>query len=336
MLAQCAISVSWAFEKWNSALRCWGQEEVSKPQISLGFALFTLVSLVMLYRQFFHPLSGIPGPFFARFTGLWRNWQYYKGNWHDKVLEIHQTYGRVVRIAPNELSVVDEKALKSLYAHGHNTEKTDWYATWEIPNTAPGLFATRDRNLHSFLRKRVSGTYSMTAVLKFETFIQGCFDILFQKLKEHSGEVIDMAEWTNAAAYDIVGELGYGERLGHLESETDVMGVRQAILDGFFMMGNLGHVWGQGMIINNPVVAKLTGMFGIANPFNKFQNWSIERVTHRRNHPKHDRHDMLNHFLQMKDATGSPVGEGEVLIEAMNIVYGIPAEHRLNSSIWMC
>lgn len=162
----------------------------------------------------------------------------------------------------------------------------------------------------------------MTTILKGEEIIQRCFDLLFEKLKEHSNEVVDMSEWTNAVAYDVVGELAYGEQLGHLETETDVMGVRKAIFDGFFMMGTLGHFkyLGRGQTLNRPSVGKITKLLGIPNAFANFRQWSVERVNDRRKNPV-ARHDMLNHFLQMKAKDGSPASDGEVLIEAMNIVY---------------
>ncbi|KAJ5890298.1 hypothetical protein N7504_011108 [Penicillium tannophilum] len=296
--------------------------EISRPFVAIILIALAL-STVWIYRGVFHPLAKVPGPTLARYTGLWRDWQYFKGNWHDVVLDLHAKYGRVVRVAPDELSLVDEKAMKKIYGHGtgNNSPKTEWYSTWDIPKTAPGLFATQDQKEHAFLRKRVAGAYSMTTILKVEEIIQSCFDLLFTKLKEHSNEVVNMSEWTNAVAYDVVGELAYGEQLGHLATETDVMGVRKAIFDGFIMMGTLGHFkyFGRGQTLNRPSVGKITKLLGIPNAFAKFRQWSIERVNDRRKNPV-TRHDMLNHFLQMKAKDGSPASDGEVLIEAMNIV----------------
>jgi cytochrome P450 len=162
----------------------------------------------------------------------------------------------------------------------------------------------------------------MTSILKFEGYVQNCFDLLFEKLQKHADEIVDMSEWTNAVAYDIVGELAYGEKLGHLQTETDVMGIRQAILDGFFFMANMGHYWGQSQIANNLFVAKITEMLGVSNNFSKFRAWSMNQVRSRRqNMAKSDRHDMLWHFMQMKDEKGNQASDPEVLIEAMNIMF---------------
>lgn len=76
----------------------------------------------------------------------------------------------------------------------------------------------------------------MSAVLKFETYIQNCLDLMFVHLKKQAeaGNTVDMANWTNASAFDVVEGLAYGSEFGHLQTESKVMGLRKAIYDGFF------------------------------------------------------------------------------------------------------
>jgi hypothetical protein len=86
-------------------------------------ALAVYYILSLLYSIFFHPLRRVPGPFLARFSELWRNIRYFRGSWLDDVVSLHETYGPVVRIAPNEISLVDGEALKQLYGHGKSSQK---------------------------------------------------------------------------------------------------------------------------------------------------------------------------------------------------------------------
>jgi cytochrome P450 len=288
------------------------------------FAVAVTVAIA-LYRCVLHPLASIPGPFTARFTGLWRTYHYFRGTWHDDVLDLHQTYGRVVRIAPNEVSVVDGETLKKLYGHGKPAKKTTWYSTWEIPGAATAFFAQQDPKYHSFLRKRVSHVYSMTSIVDMEPYIQGCVDLLLHLLRKHAdvGNVVDISEWTNAFAYDVVGEIAYGERFGHLETETDVMGLRQAIFDRFYWMANMGHIWGQMFLVDTLIVATILSWFGMVNTksYGKFAAWTDQKVRARRDGKEGtDRKDMLNHFLQMKQNNGEPARHEEVMMEALNIV----------------
>ncbi|TKX19161.1 cytochrome P450 monooxygenase-like protein 48 [Elsinoe australis] len=290
---------------------------------ALTGAALAALCFVVIYRLYFHPLAHLPGPFYARIAGYWRTIRYARGTWHDDILELHAKYGRVVRVAPNEVSVVDENAMRQLYGHGKNAPKTDWYSTWEVPNTAPALFASQDKKVHAFLRKRVSGAYSMSAVLRFERWIQGCLDLMLCRLKQHAdrGEIVNMSDWTNAFAFDVVGELAYGEQLGHLRTETDVHNVRKNIYKGFQLMASVGHLPGQSRPFNNPFMTRLRGLFGGPDPFASFQEWTIAKLKARMNDPgSTPREDMLWHFNNMRKADGEPAEFGEVLIEALNII----------------
>lgn len=83
----------------------------------------TILLLVSFYRIFFHPLRRIPGPFAAKFTELWRTTKYAKGNWHQDILDLHRQYGPVVRVSPNEISIVDKIGLTEVFGHGKGTRK---------------------------------------------------------------------------------------------------------------------------------------------------------------------------------------------------------------------
>ncbi|KAK5245386.1 hypothetical protein LTR40_012157, partial [Exophiala xenobiotica] len=193
---QAQLGARWHLVRGH-AFTTWATED---PRLNwLGLVLVSVTSLlaVIIYRIFFHPLARFPGPFRARFSGIWRTRRYLRGTWHEDIIEVHRRYGRIVRIAANELSIVDEYAMKNLYGHGHNAAKTAWYSVWDPPNTAPQLFSELDKKYHGFLRKRVAGAYAMSAILKYEKYIQGCLDLLFWRLKQQAefDEVLDMAKW---------------------------------------------------------------------------------------------------------------------------------------------
>lgn len=209
-------------------------------------------------------------------------------------------------------------------ATGQNAAKTQWYATWALPIGAPSFFSVRDRKLHSFLRKRVSSAYSMTAILKYEKPIQSLLDLLFQKLRKHvdAGNMIDMDEWTGAFAFDVVGTLGYGAPLGQLEAEADVMDIRSNVLDIFFWSICMGHYWGQMKLLQNRVTQTIFVLLGKRNGMQEFRNWSTERVKYRYHEKDNstEHTDMLAHFINMKSPNGAPASIGEVLAEALNLV----------------
>ena len=289
--------------------------------------LISLCSLVCLivYRIAFHPLRNIPGPFLAKLTGHWRNDRTWRGTWHDDILELHEHYGPVVRIAPNEVSIVDQNSIKTLYGHGQNTMKTHWYAVWDPPIGAPALFSARDRKLHSFLRKRVSAAYSMTSILKYEKPIQGLLDLMIERLKlqAKAGNTINLGDWTGALAFDAVGVLGFGAPFEHLQNDAvDVMDIRSSVLELFFWSQCMGHYWGQMKLLRNALTLRLMALAGVKDKISGFQKWSADRVTARMTEKKDgfEHPDMLGHFVNMKAHDGEPASFAEVLVEALNLV----------------
>jgi cytochrome P450 len=201
--------------------------------------------------------------------------------------------------------------------------QTKWYSTWGQPDAGPGFFAEQDPHLHAFLRKRVAQAYTMTSVIAMEKYIQNVLDLLLQRMHQHAGKVINFTKYTSMFAFDVVGELAYGEHLGLLANDEDKMGLMRMIFNGFYLMSNMGNFWGQMKWFNNVVTKTVMGMFlkpEDADPFKPFQDWTAERIHNRQKHPS-ERKDMLNHFLDMKTAEGGPVGFGEVNIEAQNIMF---------------
>jgi hypothetical protein len=70
----------------------------------------------ILYALFFHPLARIPGPLLASISPIWKLQRAIKGTLHRDILNGHQKYGRIFRVAPNEVSIADPEAIKVIYA----------------------------------------------------------------------------------------------------------------------------------------------------------------------------------------------------------------------------
>lgn len=105
-------------------LEAMAQEDRLSFYALAALVLFSsLYSASALYSIFLHPLRRVPGPFIAKFTELWRTSKYARGNWHNDILHLHSKYGPVVRIAPNEVSIVDKQGLTQVFGHVKGTKK---------------------------------------------------------------------------------------------------------------------------------------------------------------------------------------------------------------------
>lgn len=162
----------------------------------------------------------------------------------------------------------------------------------------------------------------MTSVIAMEKYIQNVLDLLLQRMHQHAGKVINFTKYTSMFAFDVVGELAYGEQLGLLANDEDKMGLMRLIFSGFYLMSNMGNFWGQMKWFNSAITQSVMGLFmkpDDVNPFKPFQAWTAKRIRDRQAHPS-KRKDMLNHFMDMRTAEGGPVGFGEIFSEAQNIM----------------
>lgn len=105
------------------------------PIISLtsAAAVTILLLLVGLFRRLSSPLGRVPGPATARLTSLGLKWNELRANRTFYVHSLHQKYGPVVRIAPNEVSFSSWAALKEIYCSGGSGyDKTEFYNLFRI------------------------------------------------------------------------------------------------------------------------------------------------------------------------------------------------------------
>lgn len=82
------------------------------------------------------PVSKVPGPLYTRFTSLWIKFQEFTANRRESVHRLHQIYGPVVRLGPNEVSFTSLDAIREIYASGGSGyDKTEFYSLFKQMNT---------------------------------------------------------------------------------------------------------------------------------------------------------------------------------------------------------
>jgi hypothetical protein len=69
-------------------------------------------------------------------------------------------------------------------------------------------------------RKRFSSLYSMSSLVHYEEFVDQCADVFFDRLGEFADRDVkfNLGEWFQFYAFDVIGEITYGERFGWLPS----------------------------------------------------------------------------------------------------------------------
>jgi hypothetical protein len=161
----------------------------------------TLLLSYILYQRLFSPLARIPGPFLASLT----NWWYVRATrteaWHRIVVSLHEKYGPLVRIAPNEVSVGNPKAVRQIYPVSTSAfPKSDWYSVFRGTRKVD-LFAGQDQRAHGLHRKMVARAYAMDTLKDLEPYVDGCLGMLVEQLDRRAGQRVDMAKWVHLFSF---------------------------------------------------------------------------------------------------------------------------------------
>ncbi|KAL4739822.1 cytochrome P450 [Aspergillus similis] len=201
---------------------------------SLLFQSALLVSLAywiswIIYTRWFHPLAKFPGPFWASVSRVWTVLHVLPGDAEKTQRKLHEKYGPVVRIAPDELITSDPAAVRTLYGVKAGTVKVCFSIGWNLsprPARFPDHFSSMGGKQHADRRRIVSAVYSMSSILQSEKYIDACIDVWEEKLGEMADgkKSFDLWLWTRMYAYDVIGELFFSKMFGFLAAGGDHLG----------------------------------------------------------------------------------------------------------------
>lgn len=140
-----------------------------------------------IYCVYFHPLSRLPGPklWAASNIPYIRSW--IGGRYAYKMKELHDRYGKVVRVGPSRVSFNSAASAKDIY--GHNTGarkqflKTNFYASSPGPEN---IASSIDPAEHSKMRKPFSHAFSAKALSDQEDIVRQYIDLFIAQLDRNA------------------------------------------------------------------------------------------------------------------------------------------------------
>ncbi|KAL0942080.1 l-ascorbate oxidase [Colletotrichum truncatum] len=181
-----------------------------------------------IYNIFFHPLRHYPGPRLWAASRLPWNLVNLKGNLAWKIRQLHDSYGPIVRIAPDELSYTSSSAWKKIYGQ-RSPEFVKCFDGRGIagpsvtnPAVRNGGIVTADQEPHARLRKAVLPAFSDRALKEQEEILQLYASKLVNQLRSssRSGAPQDLGKWFSLAAFDIISDLAFGQAAGCLDDAS--------------------------------------------------------------------------------------------------------------------
>jgi hypothetical protein len=83
---------------------------------------------VYLFKRLRSPLAKIPGPPITAISSIWLKLHEFRACRRTFIHKLHQQYGHVVRLGPNEVSFSSVNGIKEIYmSNGSGFDKTEFY-----------------------------------------------------------------------------------------------------------------------------------------------------------------------------------------------------------------
>jgi cytochrome P450 len=162
-------------------------------------------------RAFNKQLGKIPGPWLFRVTKWRLAYEDWKGTRCVKINELHNRYGPLVRIGPNEISFNSISALKTIYGAGSGFERTDFYDMFDVYGEK-NLFTFHSSRDHADRKKLLAQAYTKSAMLNGENpiLIQNIAFEYLKYLKKIDNGIDEIFTSLHYFAIDAITEFLYG------------------------------------------------------------------------------------------------------------------------------
>ncbi|KAK4445884.1 trichothecene C-15 hydroxylase [Podospora aff. communis PSN243] len=176
-------------------------------------SLFAYRVSIVIHNLYFHPLSRIPGPRLyacSRLPKLWHN--NIRGRHWAHLRHLHNEYGDVVRIAPDEVSFVSPQAWKDIAGHKTNG-KLDFPR--DLNFVALQSMGTRDsiispvKSEHRQIRRLLQTALSEAALATQEPLILHHCNNLLASLAQHCPHPNDLDKLFVFSTFDTMGSLTF-------------------------------------------------------------------------------------------------------------------------------
>ncbi|KAI0047689.1 putative P450 monooxygenase [Auriscalpium vulgare] len=160
----------------------------------------------VVYNLYFHPLSNFPGPRGAAATRLWLAYmELYKGvSLHLIRMQLHDKYGDVIRIAPNELHFANPEAHNDIYNSRNKWDKD--YRTYRAFDADTASLCLTSYHDAKQRKDVLNPLFSRTAITKLQDLVRTRIDMFCDALGRQyaEGKYSDLTLGCRCLAMDII------------------------------------------------------------------------------------------------------------------------------------
>lgn len=188
----------------------------------IGTALLVLLAYPLyqaVYNAYFHPLSKFPGPRHWGASRIPFVYNLLSGSLVKRQRELHERYGPVFRMAPDEISFASEEAFNDIYSwrQGHKRAIRDPAFSVAPEGQADNLITTSNVKFHARVRGLLSHSFTEDSLHEQQSLIEGHADMFVHQFwraataKENAGKgaLFNLTDWVNFFTMDVVSTLLY-------------------------------------------------------------------------------------------------------------------------------
>ena len=283
---------------------------------SLSFAvLMACCASYVVYYRWLHPVAKFPGPLICALSNMWKLWAVVGERMPEELLKLHEKYGPVVRIGPNDLSFNAPEAVADIYKRGW--QKGDMYTGFQ--HRYSGLFDERDEKLHAQRKRLVGPSLSIHAIRAMETAMDTRYAILRQQLDKFAdtGELFDLSHYIAYCIADTLGQLAFSEAFGsQIEQNPEKI---PPVSDALFLNVASGQIpWATRIIKNSPFLKDKKMLAGVK----RIVPLAMENIN-LRSVGKIKKNDILGNIIAAREEKiKQPLAVRQVLAEATDLIVG--------------
>ncbi|KAI8946629.1 cytochrome P450 [Xylaria longipes] len=178
--------------------------------------------MLAIYRLYLSPLASFPGPILAKVTH-WYEFYYnvvHTGKYYEKIRELHDKYGPVVRVTPEEIHIMEPSAYHEIFVVGA-VRKTDSYLRFSNGTGFEDLDMTaisKSHNAHRRLRVPVDKLFVRSSILRIESRVSDRVARLCDRLTYYrgTGEVVNLTNALSSLTTDIISSVIFEEPSDYL------------------------------------------------------------------------------------------------------------------------
>ncbi|CAK5283611.1 unnamed protein product [Mycena citricolor] len=271
-----------------------------------GYYASLLASLLVYRLSPFHPLAEYPGPIMCKVSKIWLTAVSMRGKQHIYYTELHQKYGDIVRVGPNELSFRQVDAIHPMMGTQEGLPKAEWWdgRMPEDPKFRP-ILGLRDPEEHARRRRPWNRALSTSMLKEYESLVEGRVSQIVDMVSAKRGQPVDLSKWFGWFTYDVMNDVMFstgGNALATEDKDDMLEIIAQSQPTALF----LGHL---------PWAAEFYRWIpGVGEPLRRYRKYAAHRAT-RRKLEGSNRKDVFYHLIDEAGLETSPVSLAQVIVD---------------------